>query len=71
MFASICRLAVVASRNTEALLVEPLTIDLFFGDNQEIEIDPHQEWLMIEARQGYFEAYRHTMRTLQHLDAEV
>lgn len=62
--------AVVAARPLAGVLCEPPEIDIYFGRTEDIQIDPQKEWIMIEAKQGYFEAYRHTLRALQKLSQE-
>jgi helicase required for RNAi-mediated heterochromatin assembly 1 len=63
--------AVVAARPLSGVLAQPPEIDLYFARPENIQIDPQKEWLMIEAKQGYFEAYRHTLRALQKLSQET
>lgn len=63
--------AVVAARPLAGVLCEPPEIDLYFNHAEAVEIDPQVEWLMIEAKQGYYEAYRHTLRALQKLSQEA
>lgn len=70
MFKTICRIAVVAARPLEAVQQNPPEIDIYFGGSDEIEIDPQQEWVMVEARNGYYEACRHTLRSLQKIVRE-
>jgi hypothetical protein len=70
MFQRVCKVAVVAARPLSGLLESPPSVHLIFGNSQEIEIDPQCEWLMVEASQGYFEAYRHTLKALQKLYLE-
>ena len=70
MFRTICKVAVVAARPLSGLAQNPPEIDLFFATTNEIEIDPQQEWLMVEARSGYYEAHRHTLRALQKMSME-
>ena len=70
MFKTTCRVAVVAARPLAGVQQNPSEIDIYFGSYDEIEIDPQQEWVMVEARSGYFEAYRHTLRSLQKLARE-
>ena len=69
-FDSICKVAVVAARPLIGLQQNPPCIDIFFNCTDELEIDPQQEWLMIESRSGYYEAHRHTLRALQKLSIE-
>ena len=70
MFGTICRVAVVAARPLARVEQNPPEIDIYFATYDEIEVDPQQEWVMVEARTGYFEAYRHTLRGLQKLAGE-
>ncbi|KAK5076617.1 hypothetical protein LTR64_005903 [Lithohypha guttulata] len=69
-FQNRCILAVVAARPLDHLEQEVPEIDILFGDHNSHEVDPQQTYIMIEASQGYFEAYRHTMRALQKQSAE-
>jgi helicase required for RNAi-mediated heterochromatin assembly 1 len=62
--------ATVAARPLQGVMCEPPEIDIHFGRPEDIQLDPQKEWLMIEAKQGYFEAYRHTLRALQKLSQE-
>ncbi|KAL8916896.1 MAG: hypothetical protein Q9172_006060 [Xanthocarpia lactea] len=70
MFKSICKVAVVAARPLSGVQSNPPAIDIFFGDPNQIEIDPQQEWVMVESSGGYFEAYRHTLKSLQKIAIE-
>ncbi|KIX09505.1 uncharacterized protein Z518_00585 [Rhinocladiella mackenziei CBS 650.93] len=63
--------AVVGARPLAGVLCQPPEIDIYFNSPENIQIDPQEEWLMIEAKQGYFEAYRHTLRSLQKLSQET
>ena len=65
-----CIIAVVAARPLEGVKITPPEIDIFFIRPDDIEIDSQQEWIMLEARTGYYEAYRHTLLALQKLDKE-
>ena len=69
-FDNICKVGVVAARPLVGLQQNPPTIDIFFNCTDELEIDPQQEWLMIESRSGYYEAHRHTLRALQKMSIE-
>ena len=71
MFKTICRVAVVAARSLTGVQQNPPEVDIFFGDSGEIEIDPQQEWVMVESGTGYFEAQRHTLRSLQKIAGEA
>ena len=70
MFKSLCRVAVVAARPLEGLQQIPPCIDLFFSSAKEIELDPQREWVMVEAKEAYFESYRHTLLALQKMTFE-
>ncbi|RMZ83573.1 hypothetical protein DV738_g1120, partial [Chaetothyriales sp. CBS 135597] len=63
--------AIVACRPLQGLVdIFPPEIDIFFSRPEDIQIDPHQEWIMVEARKGYYEASRHTLRALQKMSKE-
>ena len=70
MFKTICRVGVIAARPLSAVQQEPPEVDIFFARPDEIEIDPHQEWVMVESRIGYFESARWTLQALQRLSHE-
>ena len=65
-----CIVALVAARPGEGLKSNPPEIDLYFCRPEDTEMDPQQEWVMVEAKTGYYEAYRHTLRALQKLSNE-
>ncbi|PYH48749.1 putative DEAD box helicase involved in nonsense mediated decay [Aspergillus saccharolyticus JOP 1030-1] len=69
-FRTKCVVAVVASRALESVKLKPPEIDIFFAKPSDIEFDPQKEWLMVEAKDGYFESVRHTMTALQKMDQE-
>ena len=69
-FRSICIVAVVAARALAGLELDPPEIDIFFASPDEIEIDPQQEWIMVESRNGFFESHRHTLKALQKMSKE-
>lgn len=69
-FATKCVVAVVAARALENVTKNPPEVDIFFAQPEVFDFDPQQEWLMVEARSGYFEAQRHTMTALQKLSRE-
>lgn len=71
MFASVCRVAIVAARPLAGLEQNPPQIDIFFGGANELEIDPQREWIMVESRNGFYEGSRHTLRELQMLSRET
>lgn len=70
MFRNICRIAIVAARPLFCVQMNPPEIDICFANEEEIEIDPQQEWVMVECRDGYFEGSRHTLRALQRMATE-
>lgn len=70
VFRTQCVVAVVASRTLESVKMKPPQIDIFFAKPEDVEFDPQKEWLMVEAKDGYFESVRHTMTTLQKIDQE-
>ncbi|KAL9620069.1 MAG: hypothetical protein Q9160_005359 [Pyrenula sp. 1 TL-2023] len=69
-FRTTCFPVVVAARPLSGVTLSPPEIDVFFGFRQNIRIDPQQEFIMVEAKSGYFEATRHTLRALQKLSKE-
>lgn len=70
MFKTVCKVGIVAARPLMGLNFNPPEIDIFFGGPDEMEFDPQQEWVMVESSRGYFEAYRHTLVSLQKLAME-
>ncbi|MCJ1286113.1 hypothetical protein MMC26_005456 [Xylographa opegraphella] len=70
MFATVCKVAVVTARPLVGLQQVPPSIDIYFNSSEEVEIDPQKKWLMVEARSGFFEAQRHTLRALQKMACE-
>lgn len=69
-FKTKCVVAVVAARPLEGLKAFPPEVDLFFANGDDADFDCQQEWLMVEARNGYFEAYRHSLKALQKMTQE-
>ncbi|KAJ6155542.1 hypothetical protein N7470_006108 [Penicillium chermesinum] len=69
-FSSICSLAVVASRSIDNVQKSPPEVDICFADQGDLDFDPQQEWVMVEARTGYYEAHRHVLMALQKLSKE-
>jgi helicase required for RNAi-mediated heterochromatin assembly 1 len=65
-----CIVGIVAARPIDNVNATPCQIDLYFARPEEFEIDPQQEFVMIEARSGYFEGTRHTLKALQKLHQE-
>jgi helicase required for RNAi-mediated heterochromatin assembly 1 len=70
LFRTICKVAVVGARPIHGLEQNPPQIDLFWGDYQDAEFDPMEEYVMLESRSGYFEAYRHMLVAMQKLTTE-
>lgn len=48
----------------------PPEVDIFFTDPDALTFDPQVEWVMIEARNGYYESSRHMLKALQKLGRE-
>lgn len=69
-FAKHCIVATVAARPLAGVEQNPAEIDIFFAHPEDVQINPLRKWLMVEARTGYFEAYRHSMVALQRLMTE-
>lgn len=69
-FQSKCAVAVVAARPLEGVKQQPPEIDLLFSRAEDADFDPQQEWIMVEAKTGYYEAHRHTMTALQKMARE-
>ena len=72
-FQSKCIVAVVASRllsNLEVQYPSKPSIHVYVGNQNELEIDPQQEYMMVEAIGGYWEACRHTYQALKKLHQE-
>ena len=65
-----CKVAVIAARPLYGVQKSPSEVDLFFASHEDLEVDPQEEWLMLEARAGYYEAYRHTLKALQKMMSE-
>ncbi|KAK4174162.1 putative helicase [Triangularia setosa] len=68
-FRTICKIATVAQRPyAVGKDFHPMiAVDLIWADPEDAVIDPTLEMVMIESRNGYFEASRHTMLGLQHV----
>lgn len=69
-FATACIVATVAARPRSGLELTPPEIDIYFSRPEDIQIDPQEEWVMLESKQGYFEAHRHTLRAIQKMGKE-
>jgi helicase required for RNAi-mediated heterochromatin assembly 1 len=61
------RVATVAARPMAGLSLEPPEVDLLFNDC-DTEIDSSKTFVMVESRQGYFEAYKWTLKALQRIN---
>jgi len=71
-FKTKCILAIVAARPLQNLESGAAPeVDILFGDVNDLEIDSQNSYIMIEATQGYYEAYRHTLRALQKQSQEL
>jgi helicase required for RNAi-mediated heterochromatin assembly 1 len=70
MFQKECILAIVAARPLSGVQSNPPEIDLFFPRPSDMQIDPQKQFVMVEARSGYYEAYRHTLQALQKMSSE-
>lgn len=69
-FKTICKIAVVAARPMANLELNPPQIDIMWANYEEFEFDPFIEYVMVESRLGYFEAYRHMLVAMQKLVTE-
>jgi helicase required for RNAi-mediated heterochromatin assembly 1 len=65
-----CVVAIVASRLLDNVTKDPPEVDIYLASYNDIDLDPQKEWIMVEARMGYYEANRHTMTALQKLNTE-
>ncbi|KAK3694195.1 P-loop containing nucleoside triphosphate hydrolase protein [Podospora appendiculata] len=67
-FQTVCKIAAVAQRlYTGGLDQSPPLVDLMWARPNEAIFDPELELVMVESRESYFEAVRHTLVGLQHL----
>jgi len=69
-FRSECAVGVVAARPVEGVRQQPPEVDIFFARPEQADFDPHREWIMVEAKTGYYESLRHTMMALQKMRKE-
>lgn len=60
------KVATVAARPMVGLESNPPEVDLLFHET-ELEIDTEKEMVMVESRNGYFEAYKWTLKALQRM----
>ncbi|OJJ72488.1 hypothetical protein ASPBRDRAFT_74456 [Aspergillus brasiliensis CBS 101740] len=70
VFQQKCVVAIVAARPLEGVQKHPSEIDIFLARPEDFEFDPQKEWIMVEAKDGYYESVRHTMAALQKLKQE-
>ncbi|QSZ36966.1 hypothetical protein DSL72_009058 [Monilinia vaccinii-corymbosi] len=71
MFRSVCKVGTVAARPIEGGLDrDPPQVDIFFGADEDIILNPTESYVMIQSRVGFFEAYRHVLVALQKLTTE-
>ncbi|GKZ23008.1 hypothetical protein AbraIFM66951_001238 [Aspergillus brasiliensis] len=70
VFQQKCVVAIVAARPLEGVQKHPSEIDIFLARPEDFEFDPQKEWIMVEAKDGYYESVRHTMAALQKLKPE-
>ncbi|KAJ5836884.1 hypothetical protein N7447_002910 [Penicillium robsamsonii] len=61
---------VVALTTKQNAFLSKCVVAVVASSPDDIDIDPQQEWIMVEARAGYFEANRHTLTALQKLSKE-
>ncbi|KAJ4419793.1 hypothetical protein N0V82_004728 [Gnomoniopsis sp. IMI 355080] len=65
-FKTDCRVAVVAQRPIEGGLDQcPPVVDIIWADANQALVDPDKELVMVESRNGYYEAVRHALTGLQ------
>ncbi|KAL5042678.1 hypothetical protein BDW71DRAFT_200334 [Aspergillus fruticulosus] len=69
-FQTKCVIATIAARPLEGVKQLPPEVDIFFANPSDADFDPQLEWIMVEAKQGYYEASRHVMTALQKLSHE-
>lgn len=70
-FRTICITAVVAARPLAGVEQDPPQIDIFWSSAEESQFDPTEEYVMVEAKSGYFEASRHMLVAMQKLMSET
>ncbi|KAL2812382.1 P-loop containing nucleoside triphosphate hydrolase protein [Aspergillus granulosus] len=69
-FQTKCVIAIVAARPLDGVKAQPPKVDIFFADLADADFDPQLEWVMIQAKEGYYESARHTMTALQKMSRE-
>lgn len=67
MFSTKAIVATVIARPLAGLSQSPPEIDLLFAVNEDLNIDPAQEYVMVEERSAYYEASKHTLNAIQHI----
>lgn len=70
-FNSKCVVGVVASRLLDEVQKDPPEVDIYLASYRDFDVDTQKEWIMVEARLGYFEATRHAMKALQKMSTET
>ncbi|KAF2858937.1 P-loop containing nucleoside triphosphate hydrolase protein [Piedraia hortae CBS 480.64] len=70
MFKTTAIVATVAARPLTGVQSNPPEVDLFIANDDELEIDPAKEFVMVEERSSFFEADRHTLLALQSMMRE-
>ncbi|KAL4877475.1 P-loop containing nucleoside triphosphate hydrolase protein [Aspergillus karnatakaensis] len=69
-FKTKCVVAIVAARPLTAVKAHPPEVDIYFANPADTDFDPQLEWVMVGAKEGYYEASRHTMAALQKMSRE-
>ncbi|CAG8285304.1 unnamed protein product [Penicillium salamii] len=69
-FKSKCVVGVVAFRLLDEVQKDPPEVDIYLASYRDFDVDTQKEWIMVEARLGYFEETRHAMKALQKMSTE-
>ncbi|KAF1816725.1 hypothetical protein P152DRAFT_470711 [Eremomyces bilateralis CBS 781.70] len=69
-FRTTCLVATIAARPLSGVQQNPPEVDLFFARSEDLILDPDIEYVMLEERQSYFEAAKHTLVALQRMQHE-
>ncbi|KKY15252.1 putative atp binding [Phaeomoniella chlamydospora] len=69
-FKTKCIIAIIAARPIDGITLIPPELDIYFARPEQIELDPQIEFVMVEARSGYYEATRHVMKAIKKLHLE-
>ncbi|KAI9372575.1 P-loop containing nucleoside triphosphate hydrolase protein [Aspergillus egyptiacus] len=69
-FQTKCAIAIIAARPLDGVKLQPPEVDIFFANPADADFDPQLEWVMVEAKDGYYESARHTMMALQKMSRE-